>query len=56
MRRLGHTLIRRELPNRRLVAFVKQIAAEEHIQLQFDFVPGFGDDAGAIKLNDGGVR
>lgn len=44
-----------ELPNRKLVAFVKQVAADNHIPLQFDFVEGFGDDAGAIKLNGGGV-
>jgi endoglucanase len=44
-----------EIPNRKLVALVKQIAAEQHIPLQFDFVEGFGDDAGAIKLNNTGV-
>ena len=44
-----------ELPNRKLVAHVKQVAADQHIPLQFDFVPGFGDDAGAIKLNATGV-
>jgi putative aminopeptidase FrvX len=44
-----------ELPNRKLVAHVKEIAAAQHIPLQFDFVPGFGDDAGAIKLNNTGV-
>jgi putative aminopeptidase FrvX len=44
-----------ELPNRNLVAHVKKIAAEQRIPLQFDFVPGFGDDAGAIKLNNSGV-
>ena len=44
-----------ELPNRKLVALVKQVAAEQHIPLQFDFVQGFGDDAGAIKLNNTGV-
>jgi len=44
-----------ELPNRKLVAFVKQVAAEQKIPLQFDFVQGFGDDAGAIKLNNIGV-
>ncbi len=44
-----------ELPNRKLVTFVKQVAAEQHIPLQFDFVQGFGDDAGAIKLHNGGV-
>src|SRR5258706_5735261 len=44
-----------ELPNRKLVAQVKEVAAAQHIPLQFDFVPGFGDDAGAIKLNNTGV-
>ncbi len=44
-----------ELPNRKLVAHVKQIAASQHIPLQFDFVQGFGDDAGAIKLHNTGV-
>jgi putative aminopeptidase FrvX len=44
-----------ELPNRKLVAFVKQVAVEQKIPLQFDFVQGFGDDAGAIKLNNIGV-
>jgi len=44
-----------ELPSRKLVAFVKEVAAGAHIPLQFDFVEGFGDDAGAIKLNGGGV-
>ena len=44
-----------ELPNRKLVAHVKEVAAAQHIPLQFDFVPGFGDDAGAIKLNNTGV-
>ena len=44
-----------ELPNRKLVAHVKEIAAVQHIPLQFDFVPGFGDDAGAIKLHNIGV-
>jgi putative aminopeptidase FrvX len=44
-----------ELPNRKLVDFQKQVAQEIHVPLQFDFVPGFGDDAGAIKLNKTGV-
>jgi putative aminopeptidase FrvX len=44
-----------EFPNRNLVDFEKQVAAEQHIPLQFDFVQGFGDDAGAIKLNGTGV-
>ena len=44
-----------ELPNRKLVAHVKEVAAAQRIPLQFDFVPGFGDDAGAIKLHNIGV-
>ena len=44
-----------ELPNRKLIDFLKQTASEKHIPLQFDFVQGFGDDAGAIKLNKTGV-
>ncbi len=44
-----------ELPNRKLAAHVKEVAAVQHIPLQMDFVGGFGDDAGAIKLNGTGV-
>ncbi len=44
-----------EIPNRKLVAYLKRVAADQHIPLQFDFVRGFGDDAGAIKLNGSGV-
>jgi putative aminopeptidase FrvX len=44
-----------EYPNRNLVHFVQQVAADNHIPLQLDFVEGFGDDAGAIKLNGSGV-
>ena len=44
-----------ELPNRKLVAHAKEVAAAQKIPLQFDFVQGFGDDAGAIKLHNIGV-
>ena len=44
-----------EYPNRNLVKFMQATAAEKKIPLQYDFVQGFGDDAGAIKLNGGGV-
>ncbi|HXT75485.1 MAG TPA: M42 family metallopeptidase [Candidatus Eisenbacteria bacterium] len=44
-----------EYPNRKLVKYVQEVAAEKQIPLQFDFVQGFGDDAGAIKLNGSGV-
>ncbi len=44
-----------EFPNRNLVKFMQSVAADMKIPLQMDFVQGFGDDAGAIKLNGGGV-
>jgi putative aminopeptidase FrvX len=44
-----------EFPNRNLLKFMQATAAEKNIPLQYDFVQGFGDDAGAIKLNGGGV-
>jgi endoglucanase len=44
-----------EFPNRNLVKFQQKVAADMKIPLQYDFVQGFGDDAGAIKLNGGGV-
>jgi len=44
-----------EYPNRKLVKYVQEVASEKQIPLQFDFVQGFGDDAGAIKLNGSGV-
>ena len=44
-----------EYPNRNFVKFMQQVAAEKNIPLQMDFVEGFGDDAGAIKLNGSGV-
>jgi putative aminopeptidase FrvX len=44
-----------EYPNQNLVHFVQQVAADNKIPLQYDFVQGFGDDAGAIKLSGPGV-
>jgi putative aminopeptidase FrvX len=44
-----------EYPNRKLVHFVQQVATDNKIPLQYDFVQGFGDDAGAIKLSGPGV-
>lgn len=43
------------LPNRKLVAFVKQVAAEKSIQLQLDLVQGYGDDSAEIQKSNGGV-
>jgi putative aminopeptidase FrvX len=44
-----------ELPNRKLVAFVKQAARGEGIPLQFDLVTGYGDDSAEIQKSNGGV-
>ena len=43
------------LPNRKLVAFVKQVAEEKSIPLQFDLVQGYGDDSAEIQKSNGGV-
>jgi len=44
-----------ELPNRKLVQFVKQTAAQAQIPLQFDLVNGYGDDSAEIQKSNGGV-
>ncbi len=43
------------LPNRKLVAFVKQVAVDKSIPLQFDLVQGYGDDSAEIQKSNGGV-
>lgn len=43
------------LPNRKLVAFVKQVAADKSIPLQLDLVQGYGDDSAEIQKSNGGV-
>jgi endoglucanase len=43
------------LPNRKLVAFVKQVAAEKSIPLLLDLVQGYGDDSAEIQKSNGGV-
>lgn len=43
------------LPNRKLVALVKQAAAEKSLPLQTDLVQGYGDDSSAIQESNGGV-
>jgi putative aminopeptidase FrvX len=43
------------LPNRKLVAFTKEIAAENKIPLQLDLVVGYGDDSAMIQKSNGGV-
>ena len=43
------------LPNRKLVALIKQVAAENRIPLQLDLVQGYGDDSAEIQKSNGGV-
>jgi endoglucanase len=44
-----------ELPNQKLVRFVRKIAAEKQIPLQADLVQGYGDDSAEIQKSNGGV-
>ncbi len=44
-----------ELPNRKLVAFVREVAAALGIPLQTDLVVGYGDDSAEIQKSNGGV-
>jgi len=43
------------LPNRKLVAFVKQTAAEKSIPLQYDLITGYGEDGSVMQKIEGGV-
>jgi len=43
------------LPNRKLVAFTKEIASAKNIPLQTDLVQGYGDDSAEIQKSNGGV-
>ncbi len=44
-----------ELPNRRLVALTKEVAAAIHAPLQFDVAQGYGDDSAEIQRANGGA-
>ena len=44
-----------ELPNRRFVQLVKDVAAKKGLPLQFDLVQGYGDDSAEIQRSNGGV-
>ncbi len=44
-----------ELPNLKLVAFIKHTAAAQGIALQLDLVSGYGDDSAEIQKSNGGV-
>jgi endoglucanase len=43
------------LPNRKLVAFVKETARAKSIPLQYDLITGYGEDGAAIQKSNGGV-
>ena len=43
------------LPNRKLVAMIRQIASSREIPLQFDLVQGYGDDSAEMQTVDGGA-
>jgi endoglucanase len=43
------------LPNRKLVAFTRKIAADKGLPLQADLVQGYGDDSAEMQLSNGGV-
>jgi len=44
-----------ELPNRRLVQFVKAAAEKLRVPLQLDLVQGYGDDSAEIQKSNGGT-
>lgn len=44
-----------ELPNRKFVTLVKNVAAADSIPLQYDLITGYGDDSAAIQKSNGGV-
>lgn len=43
------------LPNRKLVEWVRQVAAEKKIPLQSDLVQGYGDDSAEMQKSNGGA-
>ncbi len=44
-----------ELPSRKMVALVKDVARQANIPLQVDLVQGYGDDGAEIQRSNGGV-
>jgi putative aminopeptidase FrvX len=43
------------LPNRKLVAYFKQIAAQKNIPLQYDLITGYGEDGAVMQKTGDGV-
>lgn len=44
-----------QVPNRRFVQLVKDVASAHKLPLQFDLVTGYGDDSAEIQKSNGGV-
>jgi putative aminopeptidase FrvX len=44
-----------ELPNRKLVALIKQVSKQKSIPLQMDLIQGYGDDSAEIQKSNGGA-
>ncbi|HJT53000.1 MAG TPA: M42 family metallopeptidase [Candidatus Angelobacter sp.] len=44
-----------ELPNRKFVTLIKQVARQKNIPLQTDLIQGYGDDSAEIQKSNGGV-
>jgi endoglucanase len=44
-----------ELPNRKMVALIRDVARQSNIPLQPDLVQGYGDDGAEIQRSNGGV-
>jgi endoglucanase len=44
-----------ELPNRKFVALIKQVAKQKNISLQTDLIQGYGDDSAEIQKSNGGA-
>ena len=43
------------IPNRKMVAFTRKMAAAAGVPLQADLVQGYGDDSAEIQMNSGGT-
>ena len=44
-----------ELPNRKFVALIKQVAKQKNIPLQTDMIQGYGDDSAEMQKSNGGA-
>ena len=43
------------IPNRKMVAFTRRMAAAANLPLQADLVQGYGDDSAEMQMNNGGT-